>query len=105
LTGSETALFKLKAYLTARWRNNVSAEFRPEDEIRAREGYDELLRASAVNALFISSEGQMCVESALQFAADVFLPDSYESLESNMAKIQDIINTMRDVARRELKGR
>jgi hypothetical protein len=100
-----TALFKLKTYLMTRWRNQASAEVRPADEMRAREGYDDLLRASAVNALFISPEAQNCVESALGVAADLFLPDTYESVEPNMTKIQEVIDTVRNLANRELKGR
>ena len=104
-----SALFKVKAYLHARYTANDSPMALGADEEknlfeRSREGSDELLRASAVGVLFISSDAQTRLEAVLPLVRRSWLPDSYDCVESTLEAIESCIKELRQMAKVDLHG-
>lgn len=102
------AMFKAKSYVAARLNRHMSAEALSKDEenrllAHAREGYEELFRASAVDALFLPEEAQNSLELVLPAIRNSWLPDSYDSLEPAMAALDKGIDDLRKIAKKDLK--
>jgi hypothetical protein len=102
------ALFKAKSYAAERLMQNMSAmALTPDEENRllerARQGYDELFRATAVSAVFLPEEAQKELESVLPMIKNSWLPDSYDVLEPAVSAIDKCVTAIRELAKKELK--
>lgn len=105
-----TALFKVRVYARAQAKKGEAATAKclsPEEEKklleRSEEGFDELLKASTVNVLFLPKEARKSLEGVLGNVENSWHPASYEQVKPSLDAIHTCINELHKIAKKDLR--